>query len=436
MVTQTIHVGDCELREHFFERTDAADPRWRAIEERSKIVGLNAEVRPVLSEGDRKQFNGLYEMYREYGVPTPDGWNVRDTIPMTECRPGWFGLTPLSMNPTFTNVEDLDELAEDTAGVQWTHWADARDVYGVDERGWARQTWDNEGVQYGLRAVAGGAITPAEFLRLNARVGGWKHASRMVPEGCPFVESKCGSREEFDPWSSRQMNLGPDGRTPAPRTRGDTIAMRNAWERGHVFRGKVNIPLIDLRPYLEHQLNMHNTIQSFASRARIDRAMGDHASQLVWFVDARPDGPEVDRTGEAFEVLHDWIMSIRAHPERGVAGNRPASAVDGCWRTDGTLIASGDSVWAGVLDAGPAGACTRAFPLHSTSRIEAGGPVTGDVFKCRLQPVRAAVERGLYGRWRPAPEQIRRLEEIFPTGVCDYGRPGVGEPEAAGVGAR
>jgi hypothetical protein len=436
MVTQTIHVGDCELLEHYFERTDAGNPRWRDIRERSKIVGLNAEVRPVLSDGDRERFNGLYEQYRALGVPTPDGWNDRDTIPMTECRPGWYGLTPLSMDPTFTDVEDLDQLAEGTANVQWTHWADARDVYGVDARGWARQTWDNEGVQYGLEAVARGAITPAEFLRLNALVGGWKHASEMVAEGCPFVESKCGTREEFDPWSARQMNLSPDGRTPAPRTRGDTIAIRNAWERGHVFRGRVNLPLIDLRPYLEHQLNMHNAIQSFAARARIDRVMGGHENQLIWFVDARPDQPKVDRTAQAFEVLHDWITNIRAHPERGVAGNRPAAAVDRCWSTDGTLIAEGDSVWAGVLDSRAAGACTRAFPLHSTSRIRAGGPITGEVFKCRLMPVRDAVARGLYGGWEPAPDEVRRLERIFPTGVCDYGRPGVGQPPAAAPRSR
>jgi len=42
------------------------------------------------------------------------------------------------MNPTFTNVSDIDKLAEGTEDVDWTHWDDARDVYGVDEEGWAR----------------------------------------------------------------------------------------------------------------------------------------------------------------------------------------------------------------------------------------------------------------------------------------------------------
>ena len=30
------------------------------------------------------------------------------------------------------------------------------------------------------------------------------------------------------------MNLSPDGDQPAPRTVGDTVAIRNAWERGRI----------------------------------------------------------------------------------------------------------------------------------------------------------------------------------------------------------
>ena len=100
--------------------------------------------------------------------------------------------------------------------------------------------------------------------------------------------------------------------------------------------------------------------------------------------------------------------------------------MDRCFDTQGDQIAAGPHVWDGVLDGRPAGACTRRFPIHETSRVVAGGPFAGDVFKCRLQPVRAAIERGLYGTWRPDAAQRRRLERIFPTGVCDYTEPGVG----------
>src|SRR5690606_18292219 len=155
---------------------------------------------------------------------------------------------------------------------------------------------------------------------------------------------------------------------------------------------------------------------------RIIEAMGHHHNQLIWFTDARPGEPRVDHTMEALDVLHEWIMNIRANPGGGVAGNRPARAVDRCWNSDGSLIAEGDDVWAGILHDAPPGPCTRAFPLHSTSRIRAGGPLRGDVFKCPLIEVKEAVERGMYAPWQPSEGQMARLEEIFPTGVCAYGR--------------
>ena len=216
------------------------------------------------------------------------------------------------------------------------------------------------------------------------------------------------------------MNLSPDGETPAPRTRGDTVAIHNAFERGHVFLGRLNIPVIDWRHYLEHRLDMHNSHQSFAARQRIMEGKGDADAQLIWFTDARPGAPEVDHTPEALEVLHEWIMRIREDPAAGIGANRPASATDRCWATDGAVIATGDDVWDGVLDDREPGACTRAFPLYTTSRVEAGAPIRGDLFRCPLMPVREAVAAGVYGAWNPDAAQVRRLEEIFPTGVCDH----------------
>jgi hypothetical protein len=122
----------------------------------------------------------------------------------------------------------------------------------------------------------------------------------------------------------------------------------------------------------------------------------------------------------ALLVMDEWMANIAAHPERGVARNKPAAAVDSCFAADGSLIASGSGVWAGILDDRAAGVCTQAFPIHKTSRIQAGGPITGNVFQCALQPVERAVRKGLYGAWDPSASEIARLEQIFPTGVCDY----------------
>jgi hypothetical protein len=130
----------------------------------------------------------------------------------------------------------------------------------------------------------------------------------------------------------------------------------------------------------------------------------------------------------AFAVMDEWMRNIKAHPERSVAENRPAAAVDSCFDTNGQLIASGPDVWNGVLSDAPPGTCTQRFPLASTSRRVAGGPFRGGVFKCQRQPVAAAIDTGLYGSWEPSAAEQARLEQIFPGGVCDFSKPDAGRP--------
>jgi hypothetical protein len=193
------------------------------------------------------------------------------------------------------------------------------------------------------------------------------------------------------------------------------------------FTGDIDIPVIDWRHYLEDELDMHNTQQSFASRQRMLNADDDASNQVIWFTDARP-AVAFDQTPMAFEVMDEWMANIAAHPDRSVGRNRPDRAVDSCFDTSGSLIASGRDVWDGVIDDRPAGDCTQLFPTYSTSRREAGGPFEGGVWKCELQPVSRALHRGDYGDWTPTQEERARLEQIFPDGVCNWDRRDVGRP--------
>jgi hypothetical protein len=88
------------------------------------------------------------------------------------------------------------------------------------------------------------------------------------------------------------------------------------------------------------------------------------------------------------------------------------------------------------VDGVTVGPCAAHFPLHSTSRIVAGGPITGDVYKCHTKSVTRAVADGEYGGWIPTGADIDRLEEIFPNGVCDYAQPSVGDPSQPSYVAR
>lgn len=429
MVTQTIHVGDCELLEHYFDATDRDNPKWKDPEVRQAIIGLNGTNFPKnVSSGDVEQWNGLYALMGAFGYQVMDRDPASPAPALMECKPGWFGLSPLAMNPTFTDVDDLDKLAQGVEGVEWTHWDDTRNIYGTGDDGFARVPWDNVGVQYGLQALTEGVITPAEFIDLNAQVGGWKPSAEMVPEGFPFNGPL--TPENFDPWSSRNMQQSPDdGTTPATRTEGDVEAMNAAYTSGMEFQGDIDIPVIDWRHYLEDELDMHNSQQSFASRQRMLNADGNASNQVIWFTDARP-AEAFDQTPMAFEVMDEWMANIAEHPHRSVSRNKPDQAVDSCFATDGSLIASGRRVWDGILDDRAPGACTQQFPVYSSSRRVAGSPFEGGVWKCELQSVDAAIDTGLYGDWQPTADDRARLEQVFPDGVCDYTRADVGLPDS------
>ncbi|MDF1597022.1 MAG: DUF6351 family protein [Acidimicrobiia bacterium] len=409
MVTQTIHVGDCELLERWIDfELFSGDVTWADWEHRSWLEGLNAS---------NSVSNGFISVM-------PPGYPAGSS----ECIEGWRGLSPLALNPHFGTAPGISP--SDQASTEWTHFADLINIYGYAADDYAASTWDNVGVQYGLQALVDGNITPGQFLDLNANAGSWKNEPEMVQEGCPFIGALCSLvdptvsppfpgvwPDQIDVWSARNMALSPDGGlTPAPRKEADPGAIASAFSSGMVNVGAIEIPMIDWRNYLERELNMHNSHQSFASRQRLLNHDGDASNQVIWFTD---DGV-FDQTPMAFEVIDEWMANIAADPKRRVAVNKPAAAVDSCFDSSGNLIYAGDDAWSGILDGGAQGTCTAQFPIFSTSRIVAGAPITGDVFKCELQSIESAIASGIYGSWTPNTAEVAQLNAIFPTGVCDY----------------
>ncbi|MFP4552548.1 MAG: DUF6351 family protein [Actinomycetota bacterium] len=413
MITQTIHVGDCELLERWMDtKVLSGNAKWANWENRTLLEGMNA-------------INGFDNTYSAVLPFLPPG--------SSECVEGWRGLSALALNPHFGTAPGV--TPEQQANTEWTHYGDAVNVYGVNpDDGFANSTWDNVGVQYGLEALVNGEITKEEFLDLNTNVGSWKNEPEMIQEGCPFIGELCPSEgdldgldpvqdiypELIDPWSWRNMALSPDGTTPAPRKTADPNAIENAYEKGHVFVGDMEIPIIDWRNYLERELDMHNSHQSFAARQRLLDHDGDAGNQVIWFTDGNDDGGEFDQTPLAFDVIDEWMANIEANPALSVEENRPERAVDSCFDAEGNLIYSGEDAWDGILGGDTDGPCTEEFHVFSTSRIVAGGPISGDVFKCALQPVEEAIAAGVYGSVEFEAEELARLKEIFPTGVCDY----------------
>lgn len=404
MVTQAIHIGDCELLEFYMDVLDRGNPRWQNWPNRTLLEGLNASD----------------SVFNEY----------TQAAGASECVIGWRGLSPLALNPMYGYVQGMELYEPITAvlATEWSHFGDLINIYGVADDGYARSSWDNVGVQYGLAAVASGEIRPEEFIKLNATVGGWKNEPEMVQEGCPFYPYECTDLSNWDPWSSRNQQFGGFGEI-GERVVGNVEAMNAAYEAGLVFMGDIDIPVIDWRHYLEDFLDMHNSHQSFAARQRIRDARGKSKNQLIWFTDVGPDGEEFDQTPEALAVMDEWMLNILSRPNKGAADNRPVLATDRCFDASGNQIAAGEDVWDGILNDDPLGQCAEAFPVFSTSRIVAGGPFKGSIFKCHLKSVEQAIADGDYGVWMPGELEIAALMEIFPDGVCDFSQPDVGLPE-------
>ena len=74
--------------------------------------------------------------------------------------------------------------------------------------------------------------------------------------------------------------------------------------------------------------------------------------------------------------------------------------------------------------------CAELFPIGADARIVAGAPLANDVLKCALKPV----DPNDYSM-RLSAEQLGTLQRVFPEGVCNWSRPGVGQVPLAGTWA-
>ena len=410
MVTQTSYGLDCELMEHYFDVTDRDNPRWANWSQRRLVEGLNA--RDDLPNTSAR----IYALAKLANLEWP-GWSNG----LTECVNGWRGAAALVNNPRYVHFSDrfADEILP---LVNWTYWDNLKVAYGTDEKGFARRTFDNVGVQYGLQALIRKELSIEEFLDINAKIGSWKYPGDMQAERYWRRTGARSDLEDTSPWSHHNMRLS-DGASPAPRNHGDLAAIEAAFRSGQVFLGKIDLPIIDLRHYLEPDLDMHHMIASFSTRKRMQEIKGNADNQLIWVTDK-----EHASIPTAFSVIDQWMTNIHQNPNKSVIENKPPLATDSCFDKNGATIASGNGVWDGPWNEKPNGACTKVYPSFSTSRLVAGENMSGFTFKCALQRIDTAVSNGVYQGIDVEP-YLQRLNEIFPEGVCDYKQTGLGQPD-------
>jgi hypothetical protein len=256
-------------------------------------------------------------------------------------------------------------------------------IWGRTARGFARRPTDDVGVQFGLKALQAGQISVEQFVDLNEKIGG----------------------------------VDTDLNFTAERTEADPGSMAIAYWAGQVSNpyALANVPMIDLRGS-SNVNDIHTDYHSWAMRARLDEANGGHGNQLIWTWPSGIVAPAAINL-KAFLLMDRWLTAIEndhsSRPQRvKVLRNKPADAVDACYASTTPPLVE-------ITD--PA-ACAALLPYYADARLVAGMPLSHDILKCRLEPLRRSDYSVTF-----TDAQWARLESAFPTGVCDWSKQGVGQ---------
>ena len=279
-------------------------------------------------------------------------------------------------------------------------------VFGRDPAtGFARRPIDNIGIQYGLEALSLGAITKQQFLDLNQKIGGYDN----------------------------------DGNYVATRTVGDVAAIEAAYLSGRITYGGLGMrrtPIIDYRGYVDQPENSnetHSRFHSFSMRQRLLEANGNFNNQVMLVEDGSTttgNGLFSDTSpvlSHALTQMDEWLTKYLADGTAApipvkINHSKPSDLVDACFTNKGTVKIAELQVY--QLDT----TCNQLYPAFSTPRMVAGEPLANDVLKCELRPI----DLNLY-KVRFTAAEAAQLRAIFPQGVCDYSRPGVGQQPPDGT---
>lgn len=256
--------------------------------------------------------------------------------------------------------------------------------------GFAGRPYDNVGVAYGLDALKAGTITPDQFVALNAGIG------------------------------SRDI----DFQRQSQRVAADPAALQFAYRGGFVndFSHLGDVPILDIRGH--DNAEIHHDFYSVTEKARLHQAFGDTGNLVTWLgpvpLLADPTltkGPVGDLQvlilDPAYNVMDAWLTAVeKDHSNRSrrakVLADKPADATDTCFDGAGHRINNPQ-------------ACAALYPPDSSPRVASGSPNTNTIIKCQLAPLTS----NYFAPTILTDAQLQTLSRAFPTGVCDYSKPGV-----------
>jgi hypothetical protein len=250
-------------------------------------------------------------------------------------------------------------------------------VFGVGPDNKAPRPIDNVGLQYGLQNLLNGTLSKERFVDVNWRIGG--------------------------------MDI--DGVWQPHRTEADLGALKALYRTGRIAdgSGSAYVAEIDARTN-PTDVGFHPPFHSWSWRARIDRTLGNHDNNVIW----------VSRGGTTpsqFDSMRAWLDAVYSDPSDDplpakIARNKPAGVKDQCYASAAQGGPQDDLFCTGT----PA-----QWQYYSHMRWVAGWPMELDTFKCRLK----RLDRRDYIPLDFTDEEWGKLNEAFPTGVCDFSKPAV-----------
>jgi len=347
----TMNTPDCGLFQNFWRKADAGvwtDAKKTAVEGYTKGTCAAWE----------RTFVPVYTATNARGCAMNDASKIYDPV----------------KNPTGARCTVQDMRAN---------------IYGRNPAtGFGRKPQDNVGLQYGLGALNGSAISVDEFLDLNEKMGG----------------------------------NDIDGNFVAQRSVGDPIALRAVYESGLLNSGGgglANVPILHSRSYNDALGDIHDRHRDLTIRARLQKANGRSDNEVIWLGPARERNQTTgaDLTSISLDTMNKWLDNIAADPAPlttdKVVRNKPAEAVDAYWDAAGKKFEE-KATFDGK------GGFNTMYPVHSEPRLVGGAPLANDVLKCQLKPINYADYKVTF-----TVAQKTRMATIFSTGVCDFSKPGV-----------
>ncbi|HEY3708027.1 MAG TPA: DUF6351 family protein [Amycolatopsis sp.] len=325
------------------------------------------------------------------------GWNSYDTCVSWELTFANRATATDSCNPAIPVAARWDPVTNPN-GVRCNSNEQFVNQIGRDPKtGFVRTPLDNVGVQYGLDALRAGKITPAQFIDLNASVGGLDYTGKPVPQRSIADPKALDAVYRDDIYNSASLGLR-------------------------------STPIIDQRTDLDFAgtgNDIHTSDWSYVLRQRLLDANGTAANQVI--IENQPTaGQQTAASVYELDAMDRWLSAIDqdgSHRPAAakVIANRPADLSDGCYVSATQRVQE-------KLTYPSSGQCGAAYPVAENTRTAAGEGTAMNTLKCSLEPVDF---RSYPVRFTPAEQTA--LRSAFPSGVCDYGRPGIGERGPAGT---